>query len=229
MPLPTSYTTDTFEDYLKYEVLQDTTYTLGWGVDVPLTPVTWDVVYMGAEDGAKIIRVAPLKYPIPKGTVLEFAHRVSGAPYTDVTVAQNAYPDYDFIFVEESQTALAPSVLYRASTTTTDEMPFDEEIFPSIIRDTLAGMGKASIAEVSGIDELNRLRTLGRVELWRKVVAFTSFDYPVSTQNANLNRQQIYDGALRMYQVALEEWNALNDYVEVAIQPSETRSIKVVW
>lgn len=227
MALPTSYTEETFEDYLKYEVLQDTAFSLGWATDIPITPVTWKVTLVSSDSGAKIFRVLPLKYPIKKDTTLSFYHRSTNALLGSTSLVENAFTDADYIVGDTVLGVVSPSVLYRAEVTT-GEIPTTEPVFPSIITDTLGVLGVSDITSLTG-DDLIKLRVRGRVELWHKVMAFTSFDYAYANQGGQLQRQEVYINAAEMYKEAMFEWDSLSDTVDVVVQNSQRTSVKVVW
>ncbi len=225
--LPASYTLDTFEDYLKYEVLQDTAFSLGWAVDIPLTPVTWIVTLISVDAGAKAIRVSALKFPIPKGTTLQFRHRLTNDLFGTVVTQQDGFEGNEVLFVDIALGTVTASVVYRA-TTITAEIPPAEPVFQPIITDTLASLGVADITTMTG-DKLNELRVRGRLELWHKVMGFTSFDYPYSTQDSKLDRDGVYFNALNMYNMSLLEWNQMTQVVDVEVTASEKAKVKVVW
>jgi hypothetical protein len=229
MPAPTSYTMDTFEDYLKYEVLQETAFSLGWATDIPLEPVTWNVILESAEENAKTIKVRPLKYPIAQGTVLEFRHRETNVLKGSVTLREHAYPDSDFLVTKEEWTfgAVTPSVIYRAESTTHDIPPY-EEVFVPVITDTLEALGYTDITEVPQ-ERIAELRARGRVDIWRKVMNYVSFDYPYVTQGSQLNRDDVYASAQNQYNLAMNEWGGYSQVVEIPVQSSRVSTVKVVW
>lgn len=76
MPIPTSYTYSTFEDYLRDEVLMQTAESLGW-VDVSspsVNPLPVTVSGTIPSTFSYIVLTAPLSYRLPKGTVLQSDH-----------------------------------------------------------------------------------------------------------------------------------------------------------
>lgn len=155
MAIPTSYTIESFTDYLRYEVLNIFGVALGWSENIPRS-----------------------------------------------SVVHSTSPNVD--------------------------------IFESIINDCLLDMDLTDISQVSA-DEVNQFRGIGRIELWRRVSAYTAFDYYTKVDLTEMNRQQIHEHALEQVTYAEKDYEDLfpevDDAVNLAELPATTTKtkIKVVW
>jgi sulfite reductase alpha subunit-like flavoprotein len=70
------------------------------------------------------------------------------------------------------------------------------------VNDALLEYGVTDAATITGIDELRRLRALGRRAIWRAIVQATANWYSITDNGQKLERQQVHAQALTAYEQA---------------------------
>lgn len=114
------------------------------------------------------------------------------AGYTEETLAQYMYSLItNDDAVNEFATALRWSVANGSYQDAVDE--------------AIAAYGVDDITAISGRENIRRLRAVARVELWRSVVQRTVPSYQVSDGTTTTSRNQLYEHAKEMYDMALNE------------------------
>ena len=89
--------------------------------------------------------------------------------------------------------------------------------YNEIVNETLLTYGVDAITEVSGRDNLRKLRTLGRVEAWRAVVRETATDFDFKADGGDYKRSQIHAQAKAALEAAQDEAAIYDDSYRVVI------------
>jgi hypothetical protein len=77
--------------------------------------------------------------------------------------------------------------------------------YDEALNETLLAYGQTDITLISGDDNLRKLRALGRVEVWRAVMADVSLDYDFKADGGDYRRSQMYEQARDQFHRALDE------------------------
>lgn len=105
--------------------------------------------------------------------------------------------------------------------------------YRSITDETLALMGHNEISDVTGLNEIQKLRMRGRIEAWRAILSVTMGDINFESEGTFRNRSQIFFSAREQVQFAEQEYSRIfGSSIANAIPFVETSKyapIKVVW
>ncbi len=77
--------------------------------------------------------------------------------------------------------------------------------YDEALNSTLFTYPVTDITTVTGLGDLRKLRTLGRVEVWRAVIAEVSADYDFKADGGDYKRSQVFDHAQAMFDAAVTE------------------------
>lgn len=77
--------------------------------------------------------------------------------------------------------------------------------YQEAINETLLMMQVDAISEVTGRENIKKLRVYARVEVWRQVMAATSGDYDFAADGGNYKRSQVHEQAKANYAMALQD------------------------
>ena len=214
MPIPTSYTYETFRDYLQKEVLQSVADAMGW-VDSDasggLTSVTLNYFISGASSAFWSL-TAPLAVDIPQGTFLK-TH--AGNPLTVAVEARKGDMHIKTSVVQTAGTVgVAPSVdadgtIHSSAVTFAVRVPTvpainADAVYDHITDEVLLKMGYTDPEDVPAL-EISEMSSLGRVEAWRAVAYNTMSDTQLVFGDAVLNRGQVFEQAFTQLKVAEDE------------------------
>jgi hypothetical protein len=229
MPIPTSYTYSTFENYLRDEVLMQTAESLGW-VDVSspaVNPLPVTVSGTIASSFSYIILTAPLSYRLPKGTVLQSDHMSY-----QFTLLDDAPTGSPTLYVNQNVSGSNRNINSQTVNVYLRDAPFDAStVYDSITDETLLQYGVLTIAEAT---DVMKLRAIGRIEAWRAVAQETASDTYFLAENASYSRNQVHEFALSQLEIAQSEYT-VNFSVKPEVQPfiinnrSTSTKVKVVW
>ena len=81
-------------------------------------------------------------------------------------------------------------------------LEWDEADLDIVVTDTIEDYGISTEAEAT---DIKKLRLLGKVNLWKKVLTETSGDYNFSSDGGSFSRSQFYDMALKNYEIACND------------------------
>lgn len=73
------------------------------------------------------------------------------------------------------------------------------------LNEALLAYGADDIATITGTENIRKLRTLGRAEVWRAVLAEVAADYDFEADGGSYKRSQVYEHARRMFEAAVTE------------------------
>jgi hypothetical protein len=110
-------------------------------------------------------------------------------------------------YSEATLKAYMHAVLAAVATTlgwTVDGGHYDEAA-----NEAVAAYGVDDVADVSGRDNIRKLRALARREVWRAVMQATASHYDLNTDGASRDRSQIHAHAAAQYAMADAECEAL--------------------
>jgi hypothetical protein len=206
--IPASYTTETFSDYLQFEVMIELSLQLGWTDLVPAINPTAVVNIIGigetrAGDGRLTISVTansatqtilPSQFYIPAGTkvmlgtfqrVVLNAVEVGGTSVT-FTTSWNG-------------TKGETGTFYAAPANPRQRNPQYE----AIIDETLFRLGVDDITTITGLDNIRKLRHFGRREVWRAVMQNVAgeFSFQTNDQTGGTNFHGVYEQAKSAFQI----------------------------
>lgn len=220
MPVPTSYTYETFRDYLETEVLQNVAKTMDWVdkdtsveyVEVPIQGTIEEgvgTIYLKHELAQAISVGTPIRIKLIDGITNE-PYKVY-AKYT-VEAAKVIIPVDG---VPEANTSWWATGTERIGVDTTivvavgDEEKFDADpIYASITNEALFRLGRSTPEEVLA-NEIDAFRLLGRIEAWRAVVFNTVTDTDLINANTTMMRSQVHAFALQQLAIAEAEYDNL--------------------
>jgi len=77
--------------------------------------------------------------------------------------------------------------------------------YDEAVNETLLAYGERDIGAITGLENLRKLRTLGRVAVWRAVVGAVSGDYDFAADGGDFDRSQVWEHAKRMFDAAVSE------------------------
>lgn len=202
MAIPTSYTEETFAAYLRHDVLQAVADILEWEVKTPriVLPAIPIAVVAAVNANASDIQLKTtsgdalaIRDDFGVGTRINFTgdpqeYRVAQV-YVNEGDAANLYARVTlFPFLKQAR-AINDTGTYELGYVA-DE---DHAAYGIITRETLLALGYNSISEVTGTENIIRLRMQGRVEAWRFVQATTAALGSAETQEGNFfSRAQVY-------------------------------------
>lgn len=117
------------------------------------------------------------------------------------------------------------------------EVGADGGKYKGAVNETLLAYRKAAklpLATLETAADIGLLRAIGRREVWRKVAEANSGTYTFSDAGATYNRKEIYENAMRNYEIAVGELRTLIDELtpnepDTGTQPSQSVRRKVHW
>lgn len=77
--------------------------------------------------------------------------------------------------------------------------------YQTAVDETLLQYGVDDITTVTGRENIKKLRTLARVEVWRQAMAATAGDYDFSADGGRYNRSQVHEQAKAQHAMALQD------------------------
>lgn len=168
MAVPTSYTYDTFADYLKDEVLRDSAAALGFEDYVPEIPEIVARVIVRTNSNTTSVPIYQPGFTLASGTSLAFSNgatRTLGADMaanaTSITISSAAN-----LHVNDFASIQLRAAVARIR----------NSIYDSITDETLISMGLTDIAQVVPAN-IEIFRAYGRLELLRKVMQNVAAKY----------------------------------------------------
>lgn len=206
MPLPTTYTYDTAEDYLRDEVLMDFANVLGW-IDIAGTAAT--VVRVEASSystGDSVVTVNALTGPVKSGTVLRW-QQASDDTLTGqaVQLSADAATGATSISVFTTNHSLSNSV-YAPIVTSSGRVPYDSsEVYVPVIDETLIQLGLSDINLITAANA-GMFRGRLKVEVWRSICAATASDHDFSSETGTMLRAQVHAHAIEQFAQAEDDF-----------------------
>lgn len=89
--------------------------------------------------------------------------------------------------------------------------------YDEAINETLLSMGVDDISEVTGRENLRKMRSFARMHVWQTVVNATAGNYDFKADGGSFNRSQIHEQALIALQVSQMEVLSFNDQYRVGL------------
>ena len=217
MPVPTTYTYETFRDYIEKEVLQNVGKSMGWQ-DIDVAQYN-DIPIVGSKSAnSRMLNLTtPLYADVPAGTkiVTTTINGTTGLPEI-LTTTFDALNGESQILIENAQGAPA----YNVNTILriyTGELDIDAQFaYDAITNETLMMMGFSAPENVP-VNEINRFRLMGRIEAWRAVAFNTVTDTDLSFADSTMNRSQMHDYSLNQLDFAEAEYDRLYPFQAPAL------------
>jgi len=231
MAIPTSYTYNTFADYLKNEVLQQAADSLGWGDTVEETPaVTQQLVVLDIYGNGKYA-IAPSEMKFNQYQTITFDNgkqRTLDQALNLNDIILYANPSYSGteLTVGDAYTRTIQPAMTRVR----------NPIYNLVTDEVLNKMGLTNINQIDATN-IKMFRLIGRVELLRRAMQNTAADFSYLSEGQGVARNQVYQHLIALF---TREENRLNrvmfeagaDFPD-AIIPVESESASVpttlVW
>lgn len=77
--------------------------------------------------------------------------------------------------------------------------------YQNAVDEALLNYGADAIADVSGRENIRKLRALARVQVWRQVIAAVTGDFDFSADGGRYDRSQVHEMALKSLAIAEQE------------------------
>lgn len=199
--IPTTYTYETYRDYLEKEILQKVAVSLGW-TDKAAVPQTTYTFTNGKWDANNKIfyPLSPTPVNLYAGQI--FSGSILGANTKLVRSAVKGSTGLIFKALGGTVSSTNSWSTGTISVTLPAEAGVDSQVlYDSITNETLMLMGYSTPESVP-TSEIAEFRMVGRVEAWRAVVYNTVADSDVVLVDNLLNRSQVNDFALNQLEYA---------------------------